>query len=190
MIIGFSGRARHGKTESCEAIKHFVESYHCSHKTAGIYDIGNQVRLYCIENHLLPQVERKDMDSKQLQVLIDVGRMKRAQDEDFWMDQIMDAIMRDGRDVALIPNLRYENEVRIVRSFNGYVVRVTRLNRDGSTYISRDRNPNDASETTLQNVPADFYLTVNSGHPALVQQQAVALYKYLVEWNHGDGWYA
>ena len=185
LIIGYSGRARSGKSESCEAIRNFT----CHalsvpiqrRRTAVVYDIGNLIRLWCIKNGRLPQIERRDMTREQLQILIDVGKERRADDPNFWLDLMFTSIAFDAPDVALIPNLRYENEAAAVKAQNGFVVRMTRLNANGSEYISPDRDPNDISETSLQFWPADFYFTVKDGHVDLVRKQAVALYLYLSE---------
>ena len=200
LIIGYSGRARSGKSESCEAIRNFTcqeywnsarrstscDSYALSvpiqrRRTAVVYDIGNLIRLWCIKNGRLPQIERRDMTREQLQILIDVGKERRADDPNFWLDLMFTSIAFDAPDVALIPNLRYENEAAAVKAQNGFVVRMTRLNANGSEYISPDRDPNDISETSLQFWPADFYFTVKDGHVDLVRKQAVALYLYLSE---------
>ena len=200
LILGFSGRARHGKSEACEAIAKYVATevwrpktgelctchtpgIACQRRaTATIYDIGNFVRLYCIGKGRLPAVERKDMTKEQLQVLIDVGKEKRAEDPDYWLKPMFTAIGADQPDVAIIPNLRYWNEVDAVKRANGYVVRVTRMTGTGADFISPDRNPNDVSETSLYHCwETDFYITVKDGHAELVRKQAVAIYQYLSE---------
>ena len=200
LIIGFSGRARHGKSEACEAIAKYVatevwrpktgELCTChtpgiaiQHRaTATIYDIGNFVRLYCIGKGRLPAVGRKDMTKEQLQVLIDVGKEKRAEDPEYWLKRMFTAIGADQPDVALIPNLRYWNEVDAVKQRGGYVVRVSRLTGSGADFISPDRDPNDVSETSLYHCwETDFYIAVKEGHAELVRKQAVAIYQYLSE---------
>lgn len=179
MILGFSGRARHGKTEACEAIKLHVIN---GGGTAVFYDIGNLVRLWCIDHGHLPQVERKAMTREQLQVLIDWGKKQRGVSENFWLDQMFKQIIFDAPDVALIPNLRYWNEVDEVVKRGGHIVRVTRLTRYGTEFISPDRDPNDISETALDHCwETDFYITVKEGQAQLVRAQAVAIYQYLNE---------
>ncbi len=189
LIIGFSGRARHGKTEACEAIRQYVTfekdrygRYRGYRGIGTIFDIGNIVRLYCIEHGRLPEVGRKDMTKEQLQVLIDVGKEQRAVDPEFWLKRMFEAITIAAPDVALIPNLRYWNEVDAVKRANGYVVRVQRLTSSGADFISPDRDPNDVSETSLYHCwETDFYITVKDGHAGLVRKQAVAIYQYLSE---------
>src|SRR6266851_5215376 len=134
LIIGVSGRARHGKTDFCEAIRDHV-IYEQGGK-ARLYDIGDMIRRYCIANGRLPQIERNDMTSAQLKILVDVGKELRDINHDFWIGQLMRTIRDEELDVALIPNLRYLNEADAVRQTGGYVVRMTRLNKDGSTFIS------------------------------------------------------
>lgn len=176
LILGFSGRARCGKTFSCEAIKRYVTA---AGLTAKLYDIGNLVRLYSIANGLLPQVEREDMTKEQLAVLVKVGADQRAVDPEFWLRTMGAAIEADKVDVALIPNLRMPNEADWVRARGGYVIRVKRLNPDGSEYISADRDPNHFLETALEFWQADFYTVVKGGQATLVEEQAVAIYKYV-----------
>jgi hypothetical protein len=183
LTIGVSGRARHGKTEFCKAIAGHVNGYDVFGDVcpgpAKLYDIGDAIRRYCISTGRLPKVERKDMTRAQLEVLIDVGREKRLQDEDFWIRQVAEDIKEDRVEVALIPNLRYQNEAKIVRQLGGYVVRLARLNENGSVYISDDRPANDISETDLEFWSADFYFSNKNGHAGFVGEYAVTLYEYL-----------
>lgn len=183
LIIGVSGRARHGKTEACLAIAGHVNGYNWDGKladgSAQLYDIGDLVRRYCIAGGILPPVERADMNRSQLEILINVGKEKRAANVDFWIGQMLGQIALDNPAVALIPNLRYCNEAEAVRNAGGYVVRLNRLNNDGSTFISEDRPANDISETSLEFWPADFYITQKNGHAGLTADFAITLYEYL-----------
>ena len=184
LIIGTSGRARHGKTDTCKAVADYVNNeldftVYGHVPVARLYDIGDLIRRYCIAGGILPQVERADMTRPQLEILINVGKEKRAVDVNFWIGQMMGQIALDNPDVALIPNLRYENEAIAVRRAGGYVVRCVRLNPNGSTFISDDRPANDVSETALEFWPADFYLVTKDGHAGLIGEQAITLYEYL-----------
>ncbi len=187
LIIGASGRARHGKTDFCKAIAGRVNGYTWDGQPypgpARLYDIGDLIRRYCITQGILPQVERADMNREQLEILINVGKEKRAVDVNFWIGQMIGQIALDNPSVALLPNIRYENEARAVKQVGGYVVRLTRLNENGSVYISEDRPANDISETALEFWPADFYLTVKNGHAGLLTDQAITLYGYLEEYE-------
>jgi hypothetical protein len=178
IIIGFSGRARHGKTECTMAIKEYAEKCEC--RTVGIYDVGAMILQMCIKQNRLPQVNRVDMTKEQLQVLIDVGKEMRKVDENYWVNRVVEQALEDKFDVAMCPNLRMPQECAAIRNVGGYVVRVNSLNADGSMYISPDRDPNDPTETALQFWAADFYLTVVDPPDAtLLKAQAVTLYKYI-----------
>lgn len=172
-----SGRARHGKTESTEAIKSFAES---QGETVKVYDVGDMIRRLCIATGRLPQVERVDMTKEQIQVLIDVGKEERTKNRNVWIERVVQQAITDNPDVAMCPNLRLPLEAEEIRKIGGVIIRCTRMNPDGSLYISPDRDPNDITETALQFWPADHYITyVSKPDARLVRMQAVTLYKYL-----------
>jgi hypothetical protein len=181
IVIAFSGRARHGKTVAAEAILRHVLA---QGGTGKLYDIGDMIRRYCITHGRLPQVERKDMTREQLEILINVGKEKRAVDVDFWGNAMVAQMVADNFDVALCPNARYASEATLFRGIGGYIVRCTRLNANGSIFISEDRPPNDVSETELEFWPADFYLTTKPDQEEFMARQAVTLYEYLKEGAH------
>ncbi len=180
LLVGFSGRARHGKTECTLAIKEYAEE--CEMRRTYICDIGSMILKACISSGRLPSVKREDMTKAQIQVLIDVGKeMKNAFGQDYFAKRAIAEAKEDGADVALCPNLRLPVEADTWRNAGGIMVRVTRLNADGSLFISPDRDANDITETSLQFWPADYYLTNknNARGAELLALQAVTLYKYI-----------
>lgn len=182
LIIGASGRARHGKTDFCEAIRDHV-IYEEGGK-AKLYDIGNMIRLWCIATGRLPQVERKDMTRAQLQILIDGGKERRRLDgNNIWMQELVQEIKQDNLHVALIPNIRYRFEGQTIKDVGGYNVRLKRLNKDGSTFISEDRPPNDITETDMEFWPADAYLTTVEGQVDLIAPIAVAIFRHFAQFG-------
>jgi len=182
LIIGACGRARHGKTDFCEAIRDYCLRIPYSAK---LYDIGDMIRRWCIATGRLPQVERKDMTREQLQVLIDGGKIRRGlEGNNIWMLDLMQQIEKDSFDVALVPNIRYQFEAQTIQAAGGYNVRMRRLNLDGSTFISEDRPPNDITETNMEFWPADAYLTTVEGQVDLIGPMAVTIFKYFL-WKKG-----
>jgi hypothetical protein len=180
VLIGFSGRARHGKTECTLATQEYALK--CEHKLTHVCDIGSMILKTCITSGRLPNVRREDMTKEQIQVLIDVGKeMKNAFGQDYFAKRAITEAKKSGAAVAVCPNIRLPIEAKTWRDAGGIMVRVTRLNEDGSVYISPDRDPNDITETALQNWAADYYLTnVNNARGAeLLKMQAVTLYKYI-----------
>ena len=177
IFMGFSGRARSGKTSACEAIRSYALRNSIS---VAIYDIGSMIRLHCIASGLLPEnLDRKDMTREHLDVLVAMGNKMRAHDENFWIKQMLAAVERDRPEIALCPNVRFATEALTIRQAGGVIVRCTRYNADGSLYISEDRNPNDVTETSLEFWPPDYYLAMKTGQAGLMDLQAVALCKFI-----------
>src|SRR3989304_1211177 len=118
MILGLTGRARAGKSTVADAILEHCDRCGIS---CGIADLGEEIRLYCVVQGLLPA---------------------------------------DASKLACrpVPNPRYLDEIAYLRAHAGIMVSITRLNPDGSSYISLNADPNDPSETELLHAPADFYL--------------------------------
>ena len=182
LILGFSGRARHGKTICCDVIYKHARSVGY---LAKIYDIGAMIRLVCIEEGRLPDVARENMTREQIEVLIAVGKEKRTISENYWVERVLTQIEKEKPDIALCPNLRLPLEAVAWHAAGGYVVRCTRLNVNGSLFISEDRPPNDITETALESWPADFYLTTKPDQIEFLEATAIALYRYLLGPQHG-----
>lgn len=51
---------------------------------------------------------------------------RRAQDTDYWVRQLTERLAREQPDVALITDVRFENEIDAIHNAGGYVVKVTR----------------------------------------------------------------
>jgi hypothetical protein len=147
-----------------------------------MYDVGQMIRKELVDLGKLPaELKREDMNREHLQLMIDHGKERRAQSLNYWVEKLLASVAMEQPDVALCPNLRLPMEAQAFRECGGYVVRCTRLNKDGSLFISEDRPPNDITETALQFWPADFYLTTVDGDTPLMARQAVTLYEYLKE---------
>ena len=169
MLIGIAGRAQNGKSTIASLFQALAESGSFS---PVLYDIGGLVLRYCKDQGYLAEgLTREVLSAAELDVLVRVGKQKREQDPEFWIGQIgADYAQRQGPlpTVGIVPNLRYKNEVGLVRRFHGSVIRVTALNADGSEYISPDRDPNHPSETQLRNLNADYNLIVKRGENELL----------------------
>jgi hypothetical protein len=179
LVIGVSGRARHGKTSACEAIIKHVSSLD---QKAKLFDIGDEVRKYCIEKELLPKVARKDMTREQLEVLIETGKHKRKENANYWIDLLLEemhATKNKDIDVALFPNIRYVNEAAAIRKEGGYLIGCKRYNEDGSDFISPDRPANDISETGMRFIVPDYYINTKSGEDILVGKIAITIFEHI-----------
>jgi hypothetical protein len=177
ILLGVGQRAEHGKSSFCKTI---IE--HCDRTgfKCGEYSISDSIIKYAVETGLLPEgIIRGECSDEQVAVLVKLGNEKRRGNEDFWVDQIHTAIDRDQPKVALIPNVRFPSEADFVKSLGGWNVRVTRLNANGSRFISSSRNPNDETETSLEFWNWDFEILNMDGRPYWLRRQAIGLFEYL-----------
>jgi hypothetical protein len=175
ILIGLSGRARSGKTTASEAIAQHAGK----DKMVRTYDIGAMVLDEAIYLGRIPKKHRNNLTPDELAVLVNLGFEKRAKNPDYWIERIAAKIKMDSADVALIPNIRYENEAATVRKLNGYLLNVKSFHRDGTEFLSPDRDPNHPSETEMANYPADFFIRAYRGESALIGEMAVTVYSYL-----------
>jgi len=175
-LIGAGNRAKQGKSLFCQTI---IE--HCDR--IGIkwreYSISDLILAYAIEAGLLPKMTRAECTDGHVAILVKLGNEKRAENEDFWVDQIHTAIVRDKPNVALIPNVRFPSEAEFIKGFGGVNVRVSRLNANGTKYVSPSRDPNDQTETSLDFWKWDFEIRNVAGRPYWLRRQAIALFEYL-----------
>lgn len=70
----------------------------------------------------------------------------------------------------IIPDVRFKNELECLREYQlknklikFYFIKVQRINENGSQYIDPNRDPNHPSETELDPVDADLYITAKTG---------------------------
>ena len=78
---------------------------------------------------------------------------RRAEDPDYWVKQLKLAI-RPDIDLLLIPDVRFDNEVGLVREFKGHIVRIVNNAERTSRHVSED-----LSETFL---PTDDDFTLHN----------------------------
>lgn len=174
MLIGFIGRARNGKTTAAEAV-----AARCRERrlTCAIYDIGEIVRQRAVKVGVLPDKARESLNPTELSDLISFGAPGRR--DGVWLGELELRLERERPQVALVPNIRFRDELHWCRSRAGIIVLIHRRNPDGSPYISPDRDPNDPSESSLWNTVPDFIL--DNVDPRLLQRQAATLFDYLQE---------
>lgn len=174
MLIGFIGRARAGKTTATEAI-----GARCRERrlTCAIYDIGEIVRQRAVKLGVLPDKSRESLSPADLSTLISFGAVGRR--DGIFLGELEARLEHERPQVALVPNIRFRDELHWCRSRAGIIVRVQRRNPDGSPFISLDRDPNDPSESSLWNAVPDFIL--DNVDARLLRRQAATLFDYLRE---------
>lgn len=177
IVLGIVGRARNGKSTVADAIQHAARTmYNLSAKQ---YSIGDLVLEFCIRSGRVPPKQREELNSAELQTLVHVGKQQRDADADFWIRKVRGAMIEDSPDIAIIPNVRFQSEVDLVKEQGGWLLRVTALNADGSPFLSPDRDPNDSSETQLHALQTDFALTAYRGETGLLVDYAHSVLNHI-----------
>lgn len=140
--IAFGHKARQGKDTCAEAIQ---DLYPGVTVKAGFADA---LKTYCRVVY--------GMTIKDAPLLQRVGSEFRERDPQVWVDTLYWTMkdLREARRIAdpiliVVPDLRYPNEVDFIRDMGGWVIRVRRLNADGTPFVAADRPFDHPSETAL-----------------------------------------
>jgi len=188
MIIGFAGRARHGKDWTAAAAQRLLRG---DAVTRGFAQ-GLKTRVY----HALdgvPGVSEAIVDKPvwMRRILQAFGENVRQVDENFWVRTLFDwyerkMFERPGETRRyrhlLIPDVRYPNEVAAIRARGGKVVKVVRW-----AGISPYRDPNTdsghPSEALIDTVPdTDFDAIINAGD-GMTRWLETSIEELLVGWG-------
>lgn len=178
MILAFGNKARQGKDTAGEAVvkyyndrqstanRHFIHPF----PPAKLFKFADALYKVCREEY--------GMVGKDARLLQQIGDGRREEfGHDYWINKLAEQI-NAFKGVAVITDIRYTNEADWVKAQGGFVINVTRLNRDGSQFITNDRDPNFISEVQLDNYNFDFYVKSREGDAALTQEMAITIAEY------------
>jgi hypothetical protein len=186
LILGITGRARSGKSTVAMALALGANKHGLSSKT---YDFSSYVIKDLQTKGSLPKdFTREDMDENGIRDLVNHGSGMRAKDPYYWIDRLFDEVFSDKPDLAIVPGVRFINEAQEVHTAegigNGKILRVKALVRDGTEWISPDRDPNHYSETEQDLIQADYFLTAKKGESVLLKLQGQSLLEYILHERH------
>lgn len=135
-LIGVSGKARNGKDVCSDELRSAMP------RDADRYAFADPLKAYAAI------LGMKGKDGRLLQTL---GQdVFRHLNPDLWVEVAQTMIpITLPRKVVVISDVRYPNEAQMVRDAGGILIRVRRLNADGSPYIATDRPATHGSETAL-----------------------------------------
>lgn len=184
LLIGLSGKAEHGKNVAARIITEWVEQ---NGGTAATFEISQLIMDECIELGYLPVgTTRNQNDKLQNKILVDHGSARRNESQAYWTDKIVEKMEALGPQVSICPNIRFPTEGERIQQKGGFIIRVNRLNPDGSGFISETRDPNHITETALDRWSPDFQIYNHTGHGELFQDQLWALFEYIVDHPKGE----
>lgn len=179
LIIGFGHKARQGKDTAVEAVVNYYAGQKNVISLNGLHSHAPTVRQFRFAEALYQECrDNYGMTEKDAPLLQQVGSLRRAEDPDYWVKKVFNAIPTN-LDIAVISDVRYRNEALAVSAVGGYLVHVSRLNADGSNYIADDRPANHPSEIDLDGFNWDFSIVAKSGELVLVAEQAITLVEYI-----------
>lgn len=181
LLLAFGNKARHGKDTAGEAVvQHFINQRnilkrHYSDTTftipaAGLFKFADALYNEC---RLLHGMTEKDSP-----LLQRVGTKRRLENPRYWIDRAFEQVDRVHPEVAVFTDIRYQNEAAEVKARGGFIINVSRLNPDGTSYVDPSRSPLHASEIDLDNYLFDYYIKAYTGEAALVQEQAITIAEY------------
>ena len=130
-LIAFSGKARNGKTEGARAIQ-------ALHPQFVILSFATPLKRMAMEQFglTMEDLENKervvDLGRRQTtvrQLLIDIGKMYRAIDSDFWVKRLwkdVEASVVHGHNHIVIDDMRFLNEATFLKEHGAKLIRVSR----------------------------------------------------------------
>jgi len=184
LLLGLCGRARHGKDFTATVIHRAFEAWNFRCFTSSV---SIEVLLDAqVKGLIRPGITRAECTRAELDILVAHGHGGRVEDENCWILKL--AARSRGFDVAILPGIRFPNEISWLRANDGVIARVKRYNADGSVFISPDRDPNDTMETCIERVLADYEITATTGQESWLEAQALGLANHLLlskMRNHG-----
>lgn len=139
LVIGLGHKARHGKNFVAREVVRMaaIEGFHAKE-----YGFADALKDVC-----RVQFGMKDKDPQLLQM---VGTdLYRRQNADVWVNALYYRLRDERPDLAIITDMRFLNEVALVKCLGGIAVKVERTTAAGDLWLSKDRDPGHPSETAL-----------------------------------------
>jgi len=179
LLLAFGHKARQGKDTAGQGVYDYYEKKRQLAIRHGLRVIPG-VGIYRFAEALYEEARRDyGMTEKDAPLLQRIGSERRTEDSEYWVKKVFQKIAQDHPHIAIITDLRYQNEAWAVKANNGYTVKVERLNEDGTPYFATDRPANHQSEIDLDNYNFDYYIKAKTGQVAWVEQQAITLAEML-----------
>lgn len=162
IVVGIGHRARHGKDTLATKLHTLLPS------ESRLYSLADDLKAYCRVAH--------GMREKNAPLLQDVGQFYRKHyGEDFWINILQSKIEEQQPLIAIVPDVRYFNELHWVERHDGITVKVARLNEDGTLFIDPSRPADHPSECELEQAQFDYHITAKHGEFSVLDQAAQRL---------------
>jgi hypothetical protein len=153
-LVGFAGMKQSGKTTSAKALKH--HGYR-------IYSFADPIRKLCRalgitkkyyngdKDEPIPHLGKKTARYIMQTIGTDWGRAMVS--ETIWLDmmerRLVDA--HNNKFLICIDDVRFDNEARLIKSFNGVVVKIVRGDTQSDSHISEAGVSDDLIDVNIEN---------------------------------------
>jgi hypothetical protein len=179
LLLAFGHKARQGKDTAGKGLFDYYDKKRQLALRHGLR-VVSAVGIYRFAEALYEEARQfHGMTEKDAPLLQRVGSQRRAEDSEYWVKKVFEKIAYDLPQIAIITDLRYQNEAAAVKAHNGYTIKVERLNEDGTPYFATDRPANHSSEIDLDSYNFDYYIKAKTGQMVWVEQQAITLAEML-----------
>lgn len=176
-IVLFSGKAGTGKTTSANILKKLVEQ---DFLLVDIDSFANGVKL---------EASRKGWDGKKdvsgRKFLQDVGREGREKDNNIWVNQVIErSIQPIPKDVVIIDDWRYPNELQRLKNNKLFDVISVRINAPEREILTGTKEANDSSETALSsenNLSVYDFFIENSGTIKELEEELLSVMEVIIK---------
>ena len=167
LIVGVGHKARHGKDTVAKILHSF------SPMESRIFSFAADLKGMCRVVHGM-----RDKDAPLLQR---EGSRFRETNPDIFVECLEAQIRDEAPKIAIIPDMRYKNEMEWIKNRGGITVRVSRLNVDGTPFIDPSRPADHPSEIDLDDAEFHHEVTVKTGEVHLLAGFAAYLWQTIAD---------
>lgn len=148
-IIGLGYKARHGKDSVANHLVTLLPG----------------ARIFSFADDLKALARALGMQEKNPLFLQRLGNAMRALNENYWVRALQLRLDEARPEFAIVPDVRFVNEVHFIKDNLGIVVKVERFESNGVLYVDPSRDANHESEVALDGYDGwDEYIVAKSGH--------------------------
>ena len=182
ILIGIGHKARQGK----DFVAHYMQE--AAPSLVQLYSFARELKLYCKEHHniLLPEWQMANQTEQfpsckddpiygYTPILQYVGMKFRQGSPNYWIDKVTNKIDKADPEIAIITDMRFENEAAFIKENGGYTVEVYRRNEDGTQMLDPGRDPKHISETALDGYNFDYTISVRDGDLSSLKAKALGV---------------
>lgn len=159
ILIGFSGKKRHGKDAAADAIIHArglgaKSAYHRIPVINQLMPPVHNIQKFGFGDLVRDEVEFHCPGTSNRKIWQNWGASKREIHPDYWIFKMDAIVLRARPDVALITGVRFNNEMEWLKSYGGYLIHVCRIG-----FVDPEPGTDDVTEQFDGN-QADLILSV------------------------------